>query len=399
MMEKVFWQREEEECRTTGEGEGKCVQGGRVWNGVVKSKLVKICLSPKSYVCVITTNLLATTFAHTSFNLLQLTSLNLITMVKAPAAQRQIGTRASNKATHPGDAVKSRTRRSTAEVQKERAAKADAKAAREEAKQQSIRRTAEFERDDIDNEALGDATPRPPFTPKPWPPPHNRNINKAPINESSDVEMTDDFDRGLFVPPASEHSATADDSTVESDVPTPRPAKKKKTAAGKGKKAEELEVEIIDSGPEPVKVPKPKRQKPRVRDAIDVAMKTIEENKKGAGNKYAAMLKSLSNQQGQDKSSRQPAQPRPQAPAVGVERKLERQNAIADINLLFDQEITVVEPDQVAKRSKQNQDVQNGDPVAKRSVLSHPHVPITNIRSINPLLLDTQRQVSQKEAV
>lgn len=305
-------------------------------------------------------------------------------MIKAPAAQSQIETRASNKTTHPGEVVKAKSRRTKDEVQKERDAKAEAKAAREEAKQQSIRRTAEFERDDIDNEALVNATPRPPFTPKPWPPPRNRNTNNVPIEVSSDVEMTDNFDRGSFVPPGSEHSATVDDSAVESDAPTPRPTKGRKTGKGKavvsketvvpkpgkGKKAEELEVEIVNSDTEPVKVPKPKKVKPRVRDAIDIAARSIEDNEPGAGNKYAAMLK---NQRG-DKSGGQPAikaPQMPQAPVVGVKRKLERQNAIADLQSLFDEEITLTEPDQVAKRSKKNQDVQNGDSLTKMSVFSH----------------------------
>jgi hypothetical protein len=196
----------------------------------------------------------------------------------------------------------------------------------------------------------------------------------VPVEESSDVEMTDDFDQGSFVPPGSEHSATVDDLAVESDVPTPRPVKKRKTGkanavvpkAGKGKKAEESEVEIVDSDAE-LKVPKPKKVKPRVRDAINVAAKNIEDDKAGPGNKYATMLKSVPNQRG-DKSGAQPAI---KAPAVGVKKKLERQHAIADLNSLFDQEITPTEPDQVVKRSKKNQDVQNSDWVTKKSVFSH----------------------------
>jgi hypothetical protein len=172
-------------------------EGGRVqgkWQregGVVKFKLVEICLSPKSYVCVITTYSLAKVLAPTSFNP---TSLILITMVKAPVTQCQIETRASNKEIHPGQAVLAKKCRTTAEVQKEHESKVEAKAAREEAKQQSIRHAAEFEQDDIANKALANATLRPPFTPKPWPPPRNQNTNKVPAKESSDVEITDDFD-------------------------------------------------------------------------------------------------------------------------------------------------------------------------------------------------------------
>ena len=98
-------------------------------------------------------------------------------MANTTAPQRQIGTRASNKTAHPGNADKSHGRRSSAEVQKERTAKAQAKAAREEAKQNSINRTAEFELADIAEEGLADATPRPPFTPKQWPPPRNQTYS------------------------------------------------------------------------------------------------------------------------------------------------------------------------------------------------------------------------------
>jgi hypothetical protein len=66
-------------------------------------------------------------------------------MAKVSVAERQIETQASNKTTHPGQAVKAKTNRTMAKVQKERDAKAEAKVARKEAKQQSIRRTAEFE--------------------------------------------------------------------------------------------------------------------------------------------------------------------------------------------------------------------------------------------------------------
>ena len=62
---------------TLEEGAGKYVLDG-AGKGVVKSELVEICLSLKRYVCVITTNLLAKTLAHTLVNLLQPTSPNLI---------------------------------------------------------------------------------------------------------------------------------------------------------------------------------------------------------------------------------------------------------------------------------------------------------------------------------
>jgi hypothetical protein len=112
---------------------------------------------------------------------------------KSQAVPRSIGTRASNKSVHPGNVFKpSVPRRTSAEVQQEREAKAKAKADREEAKQRSIVRAAEFEHADMANEDLVDATPRPPFTPKPWPP--SRNKKKAKVipvteSESSEVEI------------------------------------------------------------------------------------------------------------------------------------------------------------------------------------------------------------------
>jgi hypothetical protein len=81
-------------------------------------------------------------------------------MPHTSAPRRQMETRASNKTAHPGYVDKViPTRRSGVEVQKTRTAKAQAKAAREEAKKNSINRTAEFELADIAKENLADATP------------------------------------------------------------------------------------------------------------------------------------------------------------------------------------------------------------------------------------------------
>jgi hypothetical protein len=65
--------------------------------------------------------------------------------------------------------MKTTKHQTTAEVQEECAAKAQAKAAHEDARLQSINRTAEFEHANMANEVLVNATPHPPFTPKPWP--------------------------------------------------------------------------------------------------------------------------------------------------------------------------------------------------------------------------------------
>src|SRR5271169_4673553 len=88
---------------------------------------------------------------------------------------RQIETRTQNKTAHPGAVCKPAVpRRTPAEVQQERNAKAKAKKDLEEMKRQSIVRTAEFEATEIANEDTVDITPHPPFTPKPWPPPRAR---------------------------------------------------------------------------------------------------------------------------------------------------------------------------------------------------------------------------------
>ena len=74
-------------------------------------------------------------------------------------------TRVGNKTAHPGNLIKS-TCRTKAEIEQERIAKAQAIAARTEAKQQCINRTAAFEHADMANEDVVDATPRPLFAPK-----------------------------------------------------------------------------------------------------------------------------------------------------------------------------------------------------------------------------------------
>jgi hypothetical protein len=203
-------------------------------------------------------------------------------------------TRASNKTTHPGTAVKAKARRTSAEVQKERTAKARAKEAREDARQNSINRMAEFELADIAEEDLANATPRPPFTPKQWPAPRNQTYSDlTPLAATSDADanMSDDFDRASFVPPRSEMSVTADDSDVESDAPSP-PLKKQKTqnigkaavktaatiAAKKGggkKQVDEPDVEVAPSNAELLQVPKGKGKKKMVRDEINIAAKML----------------------------------------------------------------------------------------------------------------------------
>ncbi|KAF8506106.1 hypothetical protein JB92DRAFT_2964481, partial [Gautieria morchelliformis] len=281
-------------------------------------------------------------------------------------------TRASNKTAHPGRVAKAPPRRTTATVQEERTAKAEAKAALTEAKKKSIKRAAEFEHNDIANEDVMDVTPRPPFTPKPRPlrnhkANHTSQSNLNPIKESSDVEMTDDCDQSVFIPPNSEGSVVGD-SEVESAV-VPSPAKKRKAETGKGallkaattkkgaiakaagkkatvksaskKKIEESDVEMVDSEAEPVKVPKPKKEKARVRDEINIAAKAIE-GKDLPGNKYANMVKSMLSNGGK-------------GIAVG-KKKVQK-----EVSLSFEKE-TAIDP-RADQRSKQNK---TDDLAAKR---------------------------------
>ena len=259
--------------------------------------------------------------------------------------------------------MKTTKRRTTAEVQEERAAKAQAKANREDARLQSINRTAEFEHADMANEDLADATPRPPFTPKPWPRPHKQaSSDLTPLAETSDVDLSDNFEKASFIPPASEHSVTADESAVDSDMPTPvakklkvepkkavaKTAGKKKAMAKKAdkkKQVDQSDVEIVDAEPQE---PKPKPKKPRMWDEIDVATKKISENE-SQGNKYASMMKSMSGKQDEEPALKFKAPSRPQATAMGG-KKLQREGAIANFNT-FAKEIMATEPNQ---HSKQN---------------------------------------------
>lgn len=220
---------------------------------------------------------------------------------------RRIGTRSSNQLAHPGNIVKGTPRRTTAEVQQERAEKARAKAAQDEAKQQKVDQAAEFEYLDRVNEGVAGATPLPPFTPKPWPPPRNRqNANPVSVTETSDAEVSDDLGRDLFAPPCSDKSFTDGVSTVQSDEPPPPPPPPKRLkaqtngkasatqraklvgskAAGKKRQADnDADQEEPPQGSEP----KQKKVKVKVRDEIGIAVKKFAENE--GQNKYNDMLK------------------------------------------------------------------------------------------------------------
>jgi hypothetical protein len=245
-------------------------------------------------------------------------------------------------------------------------------------RQQSINCAAEFEHDDIANKDLVDATPRPPFTPRQWPPPRNRtNPDLSPLTEVLDIEMSDDFDKASYAPPNSEKSITGDDLDFESDPapppkkPTAQPAKDakedktaaKKKSTAKKSTAKNIDVEMVADA-EPQQETKPKKPKPRVRDEINIgiATKRMEESK-SEENKYGDIVRSMAPiKQGLSKGSsgwlHAPVQLQlqHQADAVGGKRKLQREGAMEDITT-FDQEILAIDADQFPKRSKQNHDV------------------------------------------
>ncbi|KAH9038774.1 hypothetical protein EDB85DRAFT_2141661 [Lactarius pseudohatsudake] len=208
---------------------------------------------------------------------------------------RRMSTRAGNKLAHPGNIVKAAPRRTTADVQRDKTAKAQAKKARQEERQQNINNLAEFEHADMVNEGV-DATPRPLAlsTPKPLPPLRDhRRISHRRIADSSDGEA---LDNPVETPSCSEKSATKDDSSSDSesadeDDDDPPPAKKLKAqttrkataAAGEkavgeeptGKKNKTVVPASTDKAPR-----KPKKKVKvvvKVRDEIKVAGEKIRE--------------------------------------------------------------------------------------------------------------------------
>jgi hypothetical protein len=213
-------------------------------------------------------------------------------MSQTPVPRHQMETWASNKAAHPGFADRAQGRRTPGEVQRERTAKAEAKAAREKAKQNGIDRIAAFELDDMAKESLVDATPRPPFTPKL--PRSQTNPELTPLNynpaysdltplpltamRETDSETSDDPDGASSVAPRSEKTYDDPGSAVESVVATPPP--QKKTARGRrAATAATIEVgekiNVDKSGPDvdpeatPAEPRQAKGKKRKVRDEIN----------------------------------------------------------------------------------------------------------------------------------
>jgi len=235
-------------------------------------------------------------------------------------------------------------------------AKAQAKADCEEAKKQSIIHAAEFEHADRADEDTVDATPHPPFTPKPWPPLHNqKKANLIPVAEisnvemSDDVKMSDDVDKASFVLPCSRKSISDDDSAVESDGPPPikkskaQMARKVAGEAGKRKKDDNGGVVPASAEGQPQE-PKPKKVKVKVCNEINIMAKKIEDKTQGAQNKYGNMVKSMSSTRAEAQPSGKPASKTPLQVQVTGGRRLKREGVIADIKALYDQDTTPTNP-------------------------------------------------------
>ena len=241
-------------------------------------------------------------------------------MPKSPKSpERRIETQAKNKTAHPGkvDKPSQAPRRTKAEVQADKEAKAQAKEAAAEARQQSINRTAEFEHADIAHEDIIDATPRPTFTPRPR---SRRSQGRktsplTPFTGTSDIVCDDDNpDESPFLPTG--HLGGGDgELAIEIDSPPPPPKKKKAKSTSKATAAKKnLEEETlaanrkrsvadvepegdlpVDSREEQPQEPKPKKAKVKMREEIKVATTKIVENEKEEkgpveGNKYAKMV-------------------------------------------------------------------------------------------------------------
>ena len=129
-------------------------------------------------------------------------------------------TRVGNKTAHPGNLIKS-THWTKAEIEEERIGKAQAIAARTEAKGQHINRTAAFEHADMVNEDIVDATPHPLFAPKRPASTHNSTPTDLAMSgvEILEDSESDSSDSGVAV--AMEKSSV-ESSSDESPPPAQR---------------------------------------------------------------------------------------------------------------------------------------------------------------------------------
>jgi hypothetical protein len=230
-------------------------------------------------------------------------------------------------------------RRTKAEIEQDRIAKAQAKAMCTEAKQQRINRTAAFEHADMANEDVVNATPHPLFAPKR----PASTCNSTPTDLAmSGVEIVEDSKSDYS---ASDSAVAIEDSSVGSGDNESSPPAQKKTqlTVAKATKAtveptrklkgntrvvqSDTETELDDDEtPKKIK-PKPKA---KVRDEIDVATKKLKANK----NEREAVRPTRQADVG---LSGRPASKVPLQLQAGGEggmrgKNLKREGAIADIN-------------------------------------------------------------------
>jgi hypothetical protein len=257
-----------------------------------------------------------------------------------------MATRAGNKTAHPGDIVKGPKRRTTTEVEAERAAKAKAKEDRELAKKQNIELTAQFEREDLMEENKLDTTPRPASKQK------SSRIDSLPPN-SSDIE-TANVGGAHLGPSDIDEPIDVDDSSAESDLlRPPKKAKASSTSEGKtkvGKKTtgsaastkatEEKGGKVVVPVAEPPKKIKPKKK--TLREEINLT-KENEEKQIGA----LIMLLQGNESEKPLAASELTEVSGDEAPTASAKRGLKRQGGMKDITKPMKDQLEVDEsPDQ-----------------------------------------------------
>jgi hypothetical protein len=254
-------------------------------------------------------------------------------------------TRAKNKNAHPGVPDCAPPRRTIDEVQNERAAKAQVKAAKEEKRRRVVEQAAEFELADMANEDVVDATPRPSSFSKSRLSVTSR-VNLTPLTPVGEVsgnpEDSDDDDTGSYEPHCSAEARTEEleESAAESDPPPPAKKLKAQTTR-KAIRRVDSATRTEEGAPAPDEdsnlAQKPKKAKPKVRDEICAAKKKIDDEtrvRKEGGD----MVTRTSSQQGGEERSGTPAPEPPSQvqPEVRPVRRgaLKRVGAIADISAL-----------------------------------------------------------------
>jgi hypothetical protein len=265
---------------------------------------------------------------------------------KSTISPSQIKTRSKNKNTHPGLPDRAPPRRTSVEVENERAEKSHAKAAQLEEKRRIIRRTAEFEHADMSREDTVDATPRPPFTPTPYPRRKNRKqASLAPVAESSDDS---DSDASKFKELHSQESVSEGESATESDsqprakmskaqttgkakVRRATPKKKRSNATLRAKQGPALNEAIVPSLDE--EPPRKKKAKSKLRDEIEIETKKIQDDAISKNGGDSDMAKSMSSQDVGEERSATPLFETPSQAQAGRTwgRELKRRGAFADL--------------------------------------------------------------------